>query len=167
MAFVSAAVCPCVSAAVADSGSGSSACRVLDNTYRNAVYNWLSPEVLGGQTPTERSDLYSFCVVIWELLHGQPLYLTPSTRRCVVAWLLNRLVVFVYFSCRLSVMNISFLCTFCSLVIYFMSSNKNKPSLPRLLSHHVVSPRWAPGWYKYKSRSAPSFEFHGNGGIEA
>jgi len=44
--------------------------RVLDNTYRNAVYNWLSPEVLDGQMPTDRSDLYSYCVIIWEILHG-------------------------------------------------------------------------------------------------
>jgi len=44
---------------------------VLDNTYRNAIYNWLSAEVLAGQTPTERSDIYSFAVIIWEMLHGQ------------------------------------------------------------------------------------------------
>jgi len=51
-------------------GNAASRCRVLDNTYRNAVYNWLSFEVLAGQTPTEYSDLYSYCVIIWELLHG-------------------------------------------------------------------------------------------------
>jgi len=56
-------MCLCVSA-TADQ------CRVLDNTYRNAVYNWLPPEVLNGQMPTERSDLYGYCVIIWEILHG-------------------------------------------------------------------------------------------------
>jgi len=44
--------------------------RVLDNTYRNAIYNWLSPEVLNGQQPTDRSDLYSYSVIVWEILHG-------------------------------------------------------------------------------------------------
>ena len=45
--------------------------RLLDNTYCNAVYNWLSAEVLAGQTPSERSDLYSYCVIVWEMMHGQ------------------------------------------------------------------------------------------------
>jgi len=45
-------------------------CRVLDNAYRNAVYNWLSAEVLAGHTPTERSDIYSYAVIVWEILHG-------------------------------------------------------------------------------------------------
>jgi len=45
-------------------------CRVLDNAYRNAVYNWLSVEVLAGHTPTERSDIYSYTVIVWEILHG-------------------------------------------------------------------------------------------------
>jgi len=46
-------------------------CQVLNNAYRNAIYNWLSPEVLDGQPATECSDLYSYCVIIWEILHGQ------------------------------------------------------------------------------------------------
>jgi len=55
--------------------------RVLDNTYRNAVYNWLSPEVLNGQPPTDRSDLYSYCVIVWEILHGSSV--SPHLRSTV------------------------------------------------------------------------------------
>ena len=42
---------------------------MVENKYMNAVYNWLSPELLTGQAATEKSDLYSFCVVIWELIN--------------------------------------------------------------------------------------------------
>ena len=60
----------CLYVSTVEDGSVVAPCRVLDNTYRNAIYNWLSPEVLDGQSATERSDLYSYCVVIWEMLHG-------------------------------------------------------------------------------------------------
>ena len=64
------APCVCMSVSAVEDGNVSAPCRVLDNTYRNAVYNWLSPEVLDGQSPTEQSDIYSYCVLIWEILHG-------------------------------------------------------------------------------------------------
>ncbi|XP_064627531.1 inactive serine/threonine-protein kinase TEX14-like [Lineus longissimus] len=44
---------------------------VAQNTYANAAYNWMAPEVMDGTPPSFASDLYSFCVVIWEMLMGE------------------------------------------------------------------------------------------------
>ncbi|XP_074647637.1 uncharacterized protein LOC141903421 [Tubulanus polymorphus] len=41
------------------------------NKYANAVYNWMAPEVMDGEPPTNLSDLYSFCVVMWEMFQGE------------------------------------------------------------------------------------------------
>jgi len=46
---------------------------VLENKYSNAVYNWLAPELLSGQSPTVYSDIYSLTAVLWELLNGRPI----------------------------------------------------------------------------------------------
>ena len=45
--------------------------RVLDNKHQIAAYNWLAPEVLAGLRPTVKSDIYSFCAVVWEMLYGK------------------------------------------------------------------------------------------------
>lgn len=43
---------------------------VLENKYLNATYNWLAPEILAGQQPNEKSDLYGLCAVLWECVNG-------------------------------------------------------------------------------------------------
>ncbi len=30
----------------------------------------MAPEIMAGDAPTEDSDVYSLCAVIWEILHG-------------------------------------------------------------------------------------------------
>ena len=51
---------------------------VVDNKYPNAVFNWLAPEVMAGQPVTEKSDLYSLCAVMWEILNGENLTLSDN-----------------------------------------------------------------------------------------
>ena len=45
--------------------------RILANKAINCAYNWMSPEVLNGEYPTEMSDMYGFCAVIWEIFNGK------------------------------------------------------------------------------------------------
>ena len=44
--------------------------KAAENKYSNAVYNWLAPEAIAEHPVTEKSDVYSLCAVMWELLHG-------------------------------------------------------------------------------------------------
>ncbi|XP_060073679.1 uncharacterized protein LOC132553451 [Ylistrum balloti] len=39
---------------------------VVTNKHQNAAYNWMSPEIISGSCPSEASDMYSFCAVMWE-----------------------------------------------------------------------------------------------------
>ena len=41
--------------------------KVVENKMQNCAYNWLAPEILENSIPTELSDMYSYCAVIWEL----------------------------------------------------------------------------------------------------
>ncbi|RNA36088.1 inactive serine threonine- kinase TEX14 isoform X3 [Brachionus plicatilis] len=41
--------------------------RVVENKMENCAYNWLAPEILENSIPTELSDMYSYCVVVWEM----------------------------------------------------------------------------------------------------
>lgn len=41
--------------------------KIVENKLVNCAYNWLAPEILENSIPTELSDMYSFCAVIWEL----------------------------------------------------------------------------------------------------
>ncbi|XP_013393057.1 uncharacterized protein LOC106160837 [Lingula anatina] len=43
---------------------------VVENIYPNAVYNWMAPELMKGEPPSEQSDMYSFCAVMWEVFMG-------------------------------------------------------------------------------------------------
>ena len=43
--------------------------RITFNKYLNCAYNWMAPEVIEGEYPSEMSDMYSFCVVIWEIFN--------------------------------------------------------------------------------------------------
>ncbi|KAK3089274.1 hypothetical protein FSP39_002264 [Pinctada imbricata] len=36
-----------------------------------AAYNWMSPEIMNNSPPTEKSDMYSYCTVLWEMLHSR------------------------------------------------------------------------------------------------
>ena len=45
--------------------------KVTHNRYINAAFNWSAPEVITGCQPTKKSDIYSICTVLWELLHGK------------------------------------------------------------------------------------------------
>ncbi|XP_043202682.1 flocculation protein FLO11-like [Amphibalanus amphitrite] len=45
--------------------------RLLACRAEGALYNWLAPEVLRDGVPTEMADTYSFCALIWELIHGE------------------------------------------------------------------------------------------------
>lgn len=36
-------------------------------SYRGFLYNWMSPELLKGQTPNYTADVYSFCTILWEM----------------------------------------------------------------------------------------------------
>jgi len=44
---------------------------IVEEQIQHGPYNWLAPEILGGAGPTEKSDLYSLCAVMWEIIHGQ------------------------------------------------------------------------------------------------
>ena len=44
--------------------------RVVDNRCLNAAWNWLAPELMSGDVPTPRTDMYSFCVLAWELFNA-------------------------------------------------------------------------------------------------
>ncbi|XP_069123252.1 uncharacterized protein [Argopecten irradians] len=39
---------------------------VSNNKYQNAAYNWMSPEIISDSCPSEASDMYSFCAIMWE-----------------------------------------------------------------------------------------------------
>ena len=38
------------------------------------TWQWMAPEVISGQYYTEKADVYSFSIVLWELLHGKAPY---------------------------------------------------------------------------------------------
>lgn len=42
---------------------------VLKNRYLNAGYNWMARELILGNAPSEKTDIYSLCVVLWEMVH--------------------------------------------------------------------------------------------------
>eukprot|EP00058_Branchiostoma_floridae_P009169 XP_002594657.1 hypothetical protein BRAFLDRAFT_107498 [Branchiostoma floridae] len=44
---------------------------VLQNSRPLAAYNWLAPEIHAGRPPTIKSDIYSFCALIFEIYTGQ------------------------------------------------------------------------------------------------
>ena len=44
---------------------------VMTNTNENCIYNWLAPEVMFNLPPSFYCDMFSFCVVLWELFHGK------------------------------------------------------------------------------------------------
>ncbi|XP_066272756.1 uncharacterized protein [Branchiostoma lanceolatum] len=44
---------------------------VLQNSRPLAAYNWLAPEIHAGRPPTTKSDIYSFCALIFEIYTGQ------------------------------------------------------------------------------------------------
>ena len=44
-----------------------------ENIQEHAIhgpFNWLAPEILNGDGPTVKSDVYSLCTVLWEVLHS-------------------------------------------------------------------------------------------------
>jgi len=43
---------------------------VASNRYLNAAYNWMPPEIMKGELSTEKSDIYGFCTVMWEMFTG-------------------------------------------------------------------------------------------------
>ena len=43
---------------------------IVSNKYLNAAYNWMPPEIMKGDLTTEKSDIYSFCTVMWEMFTG-------------------------------------------------------------------------------------------------
>ena len=43
---------------------------VLDYAGWQSLYNWLSPEVLRGEAVSKISDIYSLCVLVYELSTG-------------------------------------------------------------------------------------------------
>jgi inactive serine/threonine-protein kinase TEX14 len=43
--------------------------KVVENRYLNCSWNWLAPELMADEIPNELSDMYSFCVVVWELFN--------------------------------------------------------------------------------------------------
>lgn len=51
---------------------------VTNNCYINAAYNWMSPELMAGEQPSELSDVYSLCSVMWEIIHGKSKLLNIS-----------------------------------------------------------------------------------------
>ena len=50
------------------------------NLYLDAAYNWMPPELMKDELPTEKSDVYSFCTVMWELYTGRYLHLHVCAR---------------------------------------------------------------------------------------
>ena len=58
---------------------------VVEEQVQHGPYNWLAPEILSGAGPTEKSDLYSLCAVMWEIIHGQCtcVYVCVCVRVCV------------------------------------------------------------------------------------
>ena len=50
--------------------------KIVENRYKNCAYNWLPPEIMTWSSSEEemitpKADMYSFCVVIWELFNSK------------------------------------------------------------------------------------------------
>ena len=41
-----------------------------DDHCQHGLHNWLAPEIFAGNAATVKSDLYSLCTVMWEVIHG-------------------------------------------------------------------------------------------------
>ncbi len=39
----------------------------------NCAWNWLAPEMMVGELPHEKTDMYSFCSFVWELFNSRDL----------------------------------------------------------------------------------------------
>lgn len=44
-------------------------------TSKIGTYQWMAPEVIVGQKYTEKADVFSFGVILWELATRKPPYL--------------------------------------------------------------------------------------------
>ena len=51
---------------------------VLDYAGWQSLYKWLSPEVLRGDAVSKKSDIYSLCVLVYELSTGNFFFLFSS-----------------------------------------------------------------------------------------
>lgn len=60
--------------------------RLLSNRGINCAYNWISPEVLNNEYPTEASDMYGLCTVIWEIFNERIPYANKFAEeiKCIV-----------------------------------------------------------------------------------
>ena len=38
------------------------------------TYQWMAPEVIGGQTYTEKADVFSYGIILWEIASREPPY---------------------------------------------------------------------------------------------
>ena len=53
-----------------DTAKFSEQSRVIKERYLKSGYQWMAREILLGEPPNQQTDIYSLCVVIWEMLHG-------------------------------------------------------------------------------------------------
>ncbi|XP_077978957.1 inactive serine/threonine-protein kinase TEX14-like [Glandiceps talaboti] len=52
--------------------------KVVENVCLSTTYNWMAPELMRREPPTVKSDIYSFSVVLWEILTGITPWLSMS-----------------------------------------------------------------------------------------
>ena len=66
-------------------GVSSRSFSIVEEQIQHGPYNWLAPEILGGAGPTEKSDLYSLCAIMWEIIHGQCILIYKCAHVGVIA----------------------------------------------------------------------------------
>jgi serine/threonine protein kinase len=43
-------------------------------TGKIGTYQWMAPEVISGQSYTEKADIFSFGIILWEIASREPPY---------------------------------------------------------------------------------------------
>ena len=60
-------------------------------TGKIGTYQWMAPEVIGGQTYTEKADVFSYGIILWEISSREPPYRNISGQQVSVEVLNNDL----------------------------------------------------------------------------
>lgn len=50
-------------------------------TAKVGTFQWMAPEVIAGSNYTEKADVYSFGIILWEIASREPPYKSKFTRQ--------------------------------------------------------------------------------------